>query len=103
MLSKSKGQILRISAALHVLFQLKIDDGDKEVTNGDEEERNGGNHHEATDVDQSSNTISDEALRAAIDFVETSTQHAAYIAGKDTIANELEKAGVWYYSMVEYS
>ena len=25
------------------------------------------------------------------------------IAGKDTIANELEKAGVWYYGTVKYS
>ena len=66
MLSKSKGQILRLAAVLQVLFQVK----------------------ENTDQ---SNVISDEALCAAIDFIQTSMQHTAYIAGRDMISKELEK------------
>jgi hypothetical protein len=36
--------------------------------------------------------VSDQALKAAIDFVHTSIQHAAYIAGRSTIAKEVELA-----------
>ena len=66
MLSKSKGQILRLAAVLHVLFQVK------------------------EQADQS-NMITDDALAAAIDFVHTSVEHTAYIAGRDIISKELEK------------
>ena len=67
MLSKSKGQILRLAAVLHVLFQVKDKNADQ------------------------SNKISDKALCAAIDFIQTSVQHTAYIAGRDVISKELEK------------
>ena len=60
---------------LRVLFQIHIPN-----LNGDHEEAR-------TEPDK----ISDEALCAAVDYVEISTQHAAYIAGKDTIFKELEK------------
>lgn len=66
MLSKSKGQILHLAAVLHVLFEVK----------------------ETTDQ---SDMITDEALAAAIDFIQTSVQHTAYIAGRDIISKELEK------------
>lgn len=55
MLSKSKGQILRVAAVLHVIFQVNKD-GDDTLH------------------------ISTEALCAAIDFVQTSIQHTAYLA-----------------------
>ena len=67
MLSKSKRQILRLAAVLHVLFQVK----------------------ENTDQ---SDMITDKALAAAIDFIQTSVQRTAYIAGRDIISKELEKA-----------
>jgi len=41
--------------------------------------------------DTISNQISDEALYAAVNFVETSIQHAAYIAGRGEIRNEAAK------------
>ena len=66
MLSKGKGQILRLAAVLQVLFQVK------------------------ENIDQS-DMITDEALAAAIDFIQTSVQHTAYIAGRDIISKELEK------------
>ena len=69
MLSKSKGQILWTAAVLHVLFEMD-------------------NQNEEHD----SSNISPNAMAAAIDFVQTSIQHTAYIAGKDTIGSEVEKA-----------
>ena len=59
------GQILRVSAAMHVLFHL------------DSEE-------------PLSDTISDKAIEAAIDFVEVCCQHTAYITGRGNINQELE-------------
>ena len=100
MLSKSKGQILRMRAALHVLFQLQMPGGathNEDIHNEDmhneDMDNEDENSSEPTDGDESSNTISNAALCSAIDFVETSTQHVAYIAGKDKIANELAKTG----------
>ena len=42
--------------------------------------------------------ISDEALKAAIDFVQTSIQHAAYISGDQLL---LKKLRVAEYGMCE--
>ena len=57
MLSKSRGQILRIAAVLHVLFHL--------------------------DTPQNIPTnIADNAVTAAIDFVELCIQHVMYIMGR---------------------
>lgn len=36
-----------------------------------------------------SDTVSQSAIRAAIDFVEKCCQHAAYIAGRSDIAEEV--------------
>lgn len=68
MLSKSKGQILRVAAVLHILFQVNEDKDDTP-------------YH-----------ISSEALCAAIDFVQTSIQHSAYIANRHSISEEIELA-----------
>ena len=65
MLSKSIGQIIRVSAVLHVLFNI------------DEE-------------NQPSTVISNMAIEAAIDFVEVCCQHTAYITGRGNIHQELE-------------
>ena len=72
MLSKSKGQILRVAAVLHVLFQIDSTTAEEEVIPED--------------------TISLKALKAAIDFTSTSIQHAAYIAGRTVISTEVELA-----------
>ena len=64
MINKSVGQILRVSMAMHILFH--------------------------TDLEKPpSNTVSQPAIKAAIDFVETCCQHAAYIAGRRDIAEEV--------------
>ena len=65
MLSKSRGQILRVSAVLHVLFHM--------------------------DTPQSiPESISEEALKAAQDFVEVCNQHTAYLAGRGLIEDAIE-------------
>ena len=62
MLSKSSGQILRVSAAIHVLFHLENEDPLSNIT----------------------------AIEAAINFVEVCSQHTAYITGRGKIDHELE-------------
>ena len=66
MLSKSLGQIIRVSAAMHVLFNLDLEEEELPAT------------------------ISDAAIQAAIDFVEVCCQHTAYITGRGNINEELE-------------
>ena len=61
MLSKSKGQILRVAATLHVLF------------------------HRENPV-----TLSEEAVKAAENFVEVCVQHAAYLAGRGAIEEAIQ-------------
>lgn len=60
MISKSKGQVLRLGAVFHALFNMN-------------------NPLKIPDV------ISDEALKAASAFVNLCIQHAAYIAGRGSI------------------
>ena len=66
MLSKSRGHVLRLATALHVLFNL-----------GKEEEV--------------SETVSEKAVRAAVDFVKVSCQQTAYIAGRGPLHEEVER------------
>ena len=65
MLLKAKGQILRIRATLHVLL------------------------HWETPHSISSN-ISVDALKAAINFVHLSIQHAAYLAGRGDVEKAIQ-------------
>ena len=67
MLSKSRGQMLRIATVLHLLFS--IENPDQPL--GDE--------------------VSERALKAAVNFVQTACQQTAYIAGRGTIEEELQK------------
>lgn len=78
MLSKSKGQILRVAAAFHVLFQLH--DADSEHVEPIEEENS------TSDIDD---TISDKEIAAAIGFVNLCCQQTAYVAGRGKISEEL--------------
>lgn len=69
MLSKSKGQILRIAATLNVLFHL--------------------DNLEVLD-EEGSKEISDSIITAAINLVETCCQQTAYIAGRGDIKEEID-------------
>lgn len=63
MLSKSTGQIIRVSVALHVLFHMENED-------------------------PLPDTVSQAAIEAAINFVEVCCQQTAYIAGRGDISNK---------------
>ena len=65
MLSKSRGQTLRVAAVMHVLF------------------------HMDTPI-AIPPTISEEALKAALNFVELCNQHAAFLAGRGEITDAIE-------------
>ena len=66
MLSKSKGQILRVAATLHVMFHVNTP-----LTIPD--------------------VISTEAVKAAIDLVDVCIQHAAFLAGRGDVNDRIEE------------
>ncbi len=78
-LSKSKGQILRVAAAFHILFEAaSIEDKDD---------------HEDNDEDSQSGAlleISEVAMLASINFVELCCQQTAFMAGRGNIGEDIE-------------
>ena len=66
MLSKSKGQVLRVSAAFHFLFNI---------------------NNFSTEL---SNEISEEAIIASINFVALCCQQTAFVAGRGNINEEIQ-------------
>lgn len=64
MISKSLGQILRVSCAMHILFSLEDE--------------------------QTSQTITVNTIDAAIHFVEVCCQQTAYISGRGELEQELK-------------
>lgn len=83
MLSKSKGQVLRVSAALHVLFQVT----QKEESTSEEESSA---VQDGEDFSSDDNCISEKAIAAAINFVTVCCQQTAFIAGRGNIEEEIE-------------
>ena len=65
-LSKSRGQVLRVAAVVHTLFSIE---------------------NENMNV---SDEVSDTALKAAVDFVCVSCQQTTYAAGRGPIDEEIE-------------
>ena len=65
MLSKSKGQLLRVAAVMHVLFNM----GDP------------------SSIPQE---ISEDAVKAADSFVDLCLQHAAYLGGKGNLQEAID-------------
>ena len=65
MLSKSKGQLLRVSAVMHVLFNI---DNPSLIPQ----------------------EISEDAVKAADSFVDICLQHAAYLGGKGNFQEAIE-------------
>lgn len=71
MLSKGRGLVLRLAVVEQILFQMGSD---------------------AT----TPTTDTDEAVKAAIDFVKVAIQHVAFIAGRGELAEELKHfASMW--------
>lgn len=65
MLSKSKGQILRVAIALHVLFHVGS-------------------------FESISDQITEEAIAASVNFVGLCCQQTAYIAGRGDIKEDIQ-------------
>ena len=89
MLSKSKGQVLRVAAIMHVLFYLANgdagDDNDEEsCLDGEYEDTN---HGAGEDINPE---ISEKALKASINFVTLCCQQTAFIAGRGEIKEEIQ-------------
>ena len=73
MLGKSKGQVLRIGAALHVLFgmfSMQPDEGGQEAQHSDD--------------------ILENAIVAAINFTDLCLQQTAFMAGRGDIREDIE-------------
>lgn len=69
MLSKSRGHVLRLSAVLHLLFSI-------------------------TDLEEDlplADVITDKAVEAATDFIKISCQQTAYIGGRKSLQEEIER------------
>ena len=64
MLSKSRGQVLRLSAVIHMLFNLGSDEPQDDI-------------------------VSENAVKAAIDLVHTGCQQAANTAGQSSLEEEI--------------
>ena len=73
MASKAKGQVLRLSALMHLLFE-------------------GGPVADGKDIEL---IIGEDAVKAAIDFVNICIQQAAYIAGRGDIEEEIGRISSW--------
>ena len=73
MLSKAKGQVLRIAAVLHVLFCDLV------------------NTQGGITVSDVPETISETAIIAAQKYVDTCCQHAAFIAGRGKLEDEINQ------------
>lgn len=75
MISKSLGQILRVSSSMHTLFNLECE--------------------------ELCSTITKDAIDAAIHFVEVCCQQTAYIAGRGELDKELDLIvkGMYSYTM----
>ena len=85
-LSKSLGQILRVSAAMHILFHLDPEEIDEDSLPQEILE----DENEIADGKTLPQEISDQAIEAAIDFVDVCGQHTAYITGRGDITIEVE-------------
>lgn len=81
MASKAKGQVLRLSALMHLLF-------------------NGGPVVNGEDIEL---IIGEDAVKAAIDFVNVCIQQAAYIAGRGDIEEEISRISSWGGLIICYS
>ena len=78
MLSKSKMQILRIGAVIHVLF-----------------------HYDKPHTVPS--TISSNAIKASIKFVDTCIQHVLYVLGRKDVKEEVDEIHQKLQSKREYA
>lgn len=79
MLSKAKGQILRVAASLSLLFSVQEED-------------------EHSIPDPTVTHISEDVIKAAINFVDVCCQHTSFMAGRGVITEEISTliAGMFF-------
>ncbi|XP_065899115.1 uncharacterized protein [Dysidea avara] len=88
LLSKSRGQVLRMAAVLHVLFTIKGDD----VQCEDNDRAADGTTDQQLD-DGDLDVVHDKTVKVAINIVRKSIQHSLYMTGRCTLTEEISKAG----------
>ena len=76
MLSKSRGHVLRLAAVLHMLFFIESPEEDLD------------------------DEISEAAVKAAVNIVQVACQQTAFIAGKGTLSEEMEKYKTGEHSLL---
>lgn len=84
MLSKAKGQILRVAGILNVLFCDRYEDG---------------LIHPNENIPI---VITNAALKAAQDFVDTACQQAAYLSGRGLIEKEIQRFSVGMCNLLSH-
>ena len=91
MLSKSKGQVLRVAVVLHVLSYIKVQNDDSAV--------------ETQQSDEIASVISESAIKAAVNFVSLCCQQTAYMTGRGNIKEEVEmlKTSMLYLYLIYIS
>ena len=80
LLSKSRGQVLRVAAVLHILFKLKNFDNPDLEENDELQDKDEAEQEKDDEI-----TISTSAMKAAVNFVILSCQQTCLIAGKKKI------------------
>ena len=76
MLSKCKGQFLRVTGCLHALFA--IDDDAWQLPSADQP------------LQEITSVVSDAAVMAAINFVRTCMNHTMYLCGRNSVNEEVK-------------
>ena len=114
-LSKSRGQVLRVAVIFHILFGIFRDNDGNNDVNGDDnnediEKANGDGNtdddneeidkaNEEDGIKENDNIkINEEDIQAAINFVKTSIQHSLYISGRSQLSDEVQCAGETSYT-----
>ena len=86
MLSKSRGQVLRVAAVLRTLFTIKYQ-------TEDEDEDDDVGRSKVDENDEDIRVIDNGTVKVAIDMVKISNQQSLFMMGKSTMEEEMQKLG----------
>jgi len=86
MLSKSRGQVLRVAAVLRTLFTIKYQ-------TEDEDENDDVGRSKVDENDEDIRVIDNGTVKVAIDMVKISNQQSLFMMGKSTMEEEMQKLG----------
>ena len=99
LLSKSRGQVLRVAAVFHILFKLNISDNPNQQESDNSQDKDEAEQEEDNEI-----IISTSAMKAAVNFVRLSCQQTCFIAGKKNIEEEVtcltaKSKYTWLYAL----